>query len=221
MTEYIAEKHFCLCKAFPQYVPEMIELMVAFDGAYQRPVTDMSELRDYVINFAVYSNLAIDKGDEMGIDKRVKELIAQGRVLTANEIEKKYNIKNAQFLLAEYDSALRLVTGTRTKSYLIRDKESDFLFWAQKQTETLARTPYDNLRRAKKYQTATPDMVLKPIKKAPVAPKTYRQPDVWAISDSEMHEVACKMARKRNVVDPDTTLLDMVVATVRKNMKQR
>lgn len=221
MTEYIAEKHFCLCKAFPQYVPEMIELMVAFDGVYQRPVTDMSELRDYVINFAVYSNLAIDKGDEMGIDKRVKELIAQGRVLTAGAIEKKYNIKNAQFLLSEYDSALRLVTGISTKSYLIRDKESDFLFWAQKQTETLARTPYDNLRRAKKYQTATRDMVLKPIKKVPTVPKTNRQPDVWAISDSEMHEVACALARKRRVKDPNTVLNDMVVAVVRKNMKQQ
>jgi hypothetical protein len=64
-------------------------------------------------------------------------------------------------------------------------------------------------------------MVLKPIKTVPVAPKTYRQPDVWEISDSEMHEVACKMARRRRVVDPDMSLLDMVVATVRRNMKQQ
>ena len=64
-------------------------------------------------------------------------------------------------------------------------------------------------------------MVLKPIKKVPVAPKTYRQSDVWAISDSEMHEVACKMARKRRVPDPNITLIDMVVKTVRKNMKEK
>lgn len=220
MDSYIVVKHYFLCKAFPQYASEMMDLMRAFDGFYQQVVADDRDVQDYIINFAVYSDLPIGQEVVPVVSRRVEELIKQGRILTANEIEKKYNIKNAKFLLSEYDSALRLATETGTKSYLTRNKESDFLFWAQKQTETLARTPYDNLRRVKKYQTATRDMVLKPIKKVQVAPKTYRQPDIWAISDSEMHEVACRMARKRNVVDPDTTLLDMVVATVRKNMKQ-
>ena len=221
MDSYIVVKHYFLCKAFPQYASEMLDLMRAFDGFYQQVVADDRDVQDYIINFAVYSDLAISQEVVPVVSRRVEELIKQGRILTANEIEKKHNIKNAKFLLSEYDSALRLATESGTKSYLTRDKEPDFLFWAQKQTETLSRTPYDNLRRLKKYQTATRGMVLKPIKKVPVAPKTYRQPDVWEISDSEMHEVACKMARRRRVVDPDMSLLDMVVATVRRNMKQQ
>lgn len=221
MTEYIAEKHFCLCKAFPQYAPEMIELMVAFDGFYQQPVTNISELRDYVINFAVHSNLAIDKGDEMGIGKRVKELIAQGRVLTPGEIEKRYNIKNAKFLLREYDSALRLCAESGTKSFLTRDKESDFLFWIQKQIETLARAPAENYKHYWRYLRATKDMVFQPIKPQPTARKSPSKPDVWAIPDAQMHEVACALARKRHITDPNTVLNDMVVAVVRKNMKQK
>ena len=221
MDSYIAVKHFFLCKAFPQYASEMLELMRALDGFYQQAVTDNRDVQDYLINFAVYSDLTISQEVTPVVSRRVEELMKQGRILTANELEKKYNIKNAKFLLSEYDSALRLATDSGTKSYLTRNKESDFLFWTQKQTETLARTPSDNSRLLKKYQTATRDMVLEPIKTVPVVPKTHRQPDVWEISDSEMHEVACKMARNRRVVDPDMSLLDMVVATVRRNMKQQ
>jgi hypothetical protein len=35
MDSYVAVKHFFLCKAFPQYASEMLELMRAFDGFYQ------------------------------------------------------------------------------------------------------------------------------------------------------------------------------------------
>jgi hypothetical protein len=219
MTDYFFEKHFLLCSAFPEYASEMLFLMRAFDGFYQQPINEMRDVLDYIINFAVYSDLTIKRNTVPNLESRIDELIKQGRVLTPYGIEQKYNIKNAKFLLSEYDSALRLETESGVKSYLTRDKESDFLFWAQKQTETLTRCRYDIPLLARKYYTATKNMVLTPIKKTPLPPKSRTLPDVWGISDSEMHEVACKMARKRRVSDPNITLIDMVVKTVRKNMK--
>ncbi len=221
MTDYIVEKYYLLRSAFPEYASEMMFLMCAFDGIYQQPVNEMRDVLDYIINFAVYSDLTIKHNTVPNIKNRIEELVKQGKALTPHRIEQKYNIKNAKFLLSEYDSALRLETESGVKSYLTRDKEGDFLFWAQKQTETLTRCRYDIPLLARKYYTATKNMVLTPIKKIPLPPKPRYLPDVWGISDSEMHEVACKMARKRRVSDPNTTLLDMVVKTVRKNMKEK
>ncbi len=221
MTNYFFEKYFLLRSAFPEYASEMLILMRTFDVFYRRPITEMRDVLDYIINFAVYSDLTIKHNTVPNLESRIDKLIKQGKILTPYGIEQKYNIKNAKFLLSEYTSALRLETESGVKSYLTRDKESDFLFWVQKQTEYLAQKHYDFPIRARKYYTATKNMVLKPIKKTPLPPKTRYLPDVWGISDSEMHEVACKMARKRCVSDPNITLIDMVVKTVRKNMKEK
>lgn len=221
MSDFIAEKYFCLSRAFPQYAAEMLFLMRAFDGFYQKPVQDIRDLQDYILGFAVYSNLEIAQNVMVGLDKRVTELIKQGRILTAGEIERKYNIKNAKFLLHEYDSALRISTPTGTKTYLTRDKESDFLFWVKNQSDALLRQKDKDITRVWKYQRAIKDMVTTPIVKVPTVRKSPDKPDVWAITDAEMHEIATRLARRRNVKDPDIVLNDMVVAIVRKNMKQQ
>lgn len=222
MSDYIAEKHFYLSRLFPQYASEMLFLMRAFDGFYQTDVQSVRDLQDYVINFAVYSNLEIVQNVFPDVDKRIKELMTQGRILTAGALEKRYNIKNAKFLLGEYDSALRLKKSTgNSVAYLTRDKEADFLFWVKNQINALSVQGGAEYKRCWKYRRATANMVLKPIIKKPTIRKSPSQPDVWAITDAQMHEVACTLARKRRIKDPDIALNDLVVSIVRRNMKEK
>ncbi len=221
MSDYIAEKHFCLCRAFPQYAPDMINVMRRFEAVYNQRVLCIRDLQDYIIDFAVYSKTQIGVNALPDIDKRINELINQGRVLTANALEKKYNIKNAKFLLGEYMSALRISTGADTKIYLTRSKESDFLAWIQKQLEAFEKQPHVDYKRYLQYLKAVNGMSVKPIVTQPIVKKSRTQPDVWMIPDTQMHEVACKMARKRRIKDPNEVLNDLVVKTVRKNMAKQ
>ena len=118
-------------------------------------------------------------------------------------------------------SALRISTGADTKIYLTREKEADFLAWLPKQLETLEKQIPIDSKRYWRYLRAVNNMSVKPIVQQPAVKESQTEPDVWSVSDSEMHEVACKMARKRKVKDADTALMDMVVAIVRKNMKEK
>ena len=227
MSDYIAEKHFYLCKAFPKYKSEMIDLMRAFDSFYQKPVQNMMDLHDYIIEFAVFSNEPIDINARALLKKRVQDLIDQGRLLSPGVLERKYNLKNVEFLLQEYGSTLRLDTALGTKTYLTRDKEADFLCWLHNLADHVKSLDFYTRgllqhSQSRRFCTAIRNMTATPVVKKPKERKITEKSDVWAIPDDQMHIVATKLAlRKRRIKDPNELLNDLVVATVRKNMAKQ
>ncbi len=217
MEKYADKKLEYLYRMFPQYGEEMLFMMRAFDGFYQKPVSSLQDLQDYIIAFAVHSNLEICSGTGIGLDLRIKELQKQNKIMSVCTVGKKYKIKNAKFLLKQYGSALRYVSQFgQEKLYLTSDKEADFLFWLKNQKKALYRNSEYKL--LAQYNNATQGMSFIP---TVTKSKSKNDDDVWDVSDTQMHKIATILASKRRVKEPNIVLNDMVVAAMRANAKQK
>lgn len=216
MEKYFDKKLDCLCRMFPQYSDEMLTLMRAFDAFYQKPVSSFQDLQDYIINFAVHSNLEICSGTGLGLDMRIKELQKQNQIMSACTVGKKYQIKNARFLLKKYGSALRYISQFgQEKLYLTADKESDFLFWLKNQKMALRRN--SEIELLEQYNNASRGMSFTPVE----SKRKNGTDDVWDVTDAQMHKIATILATKHRVKEPNIVLNDMIIAAVRKKAKQK
>lgn len=220
MQSYADKKLYWLCKSFPSHADKMCDLQRAFDGVYQRPVETQRDMQDYVISFAIYSDLTIHCHPQLKLPEYVNTLLKQEKLLNDAKIERIYNINHGASFMEQSGYSLRLKhQNLRETVYLTSDKIPEFSWWLKNQIASdkrCLRKTYD--RRADLRLEAAKNIVLMQIIPEVKNPDT---PDVWEIADDDMHEVAMSLAQKSNISNPNEVLNDLVVQTVRRNIPTR
>ena len=202
-------KSFTLLKLFPEHASEMFKLMCTYDAVSKKKVLkNTPELIEYVLGFAVFHDLTVyaERCPELNLDKAVNRLYRQEFLLDDYDIRSRLGAYDGVRLLNTYDCPLRFVpTGmTVCKKYILAEKLSDFEYWANQQERVLKA----DTRKHFLHNVAMGNML--PAEKQIKQKQTPGNTGLGRISDEAMHNLATKLAVRRNVSDPDQLLLDMM-----------
>ena len=209
-----------LLKLFPEYASEMYEFIYTYDAVSDiKVIGNNTELVKYVLGFAVFHDLTIyaERCPELKLEKMVAELYRQEFLCDDYDIRNKFGAYDGEKLLKTYDCPLRFVpTGEKKPvKYILAEKMSDFEHWANQQERVLK----SNKKQHTAHVVAMGDMF-----SANKNIKTQTRHGNYgfhmlSISDNAMHRIATRLAKRRNITNPNDILLRMMYVIGRKKSK--
>lgn len=202
-----------LLRLFPEHANDIHEFEATYDAVFRAPVRTKKQLIKYIIGFAVFHDLTVyaERIPELKLEMHIADLTTNRELLDEFDTRIRFELYDAHTLLKEYDGAFRFVPRGRHSCvrYLPQDKIKDFVFWAHNQERTLNRDEPGS-RKHYKHNVAMGKMLTEKQQIKHKQQVASIDDEFATVSDDAMDKIACALARRKDVKNPNSVLCNMI-----------